>query len=248
VTAPRFFHAPIAPGLVELSEAESRHALQSLRLQPGDEIVLFDGAGRIAHGQIEPATGGLGRGGRSRGARRAGVRVERVLQVPPPARRLTLVVPGCKGDRLSTLVEKCTELGAARLMFTEFERTVVHVRDAALERLARTSVEACKQCRRAWLPEIAVARSLAESIAGVAAGHLIVADPDERAPGLAGWLHGHAGAAEHLTAVIGPEGGLTDGELASLRAAGGQPVRLGEHILRVETAAIAVAAAWAARG
>lgn len=49
-----------------------------------------------------------------------------------------------------------------------------------------------------------------------------------------------------LTAVVGPEGGLTDGELAGLRAAGGQLILLGEHTLRVETAAIAIAAGWSA--
>jgi 16S rRNA U1498 N3-methylase RsmE len=74
---------------------------------------------------------------------------------------------------------------------------------------------------------------------------LLVAHPVADAPRLGQWLARPGAAEEHVVAVVGPEGGITPAELARLHDAGGQFVRLGEHVLRVETAAIAVAAAWA---
>lgn len=61
---------------------------------------------------------------------------------------------------------------------------------------------------------------------------------------LGDWLAAHHDLTEVLTVVVGPEGGLSPAELESLSRAGGEPVRLGAHVLRVETAAVAVAAAW----
>lgn len=238
----------MSTGVVVLDAAQARHAAASLRIREGDEIVLFDGAGRIAHATVEPhdarATGTASR------KRQAGLRcrIERVLSIPAPVRTLTLVAAASKGPRLDWMIEKCTELGVTRIVLADFARSVVKLGPGRIEGLRRTAIESCKQCRRAWLPELIGAVAPVEAIKGCTPGALIVADPDETAPGLAGWLHAHPPAAERLTAVVGPEGGLTDVEIGTLRRAGGQLIRLGEHILRVETAAVAVVANWAARG
>lgn len=252
MSEPRFHCPHIEPGLTHLDAAETRHALLSLRLKPGDAVVLFDGRGRVGYGrladdgaQTREADAGRKRRGTPAGA---AVHVERVLLVPQPARTLTLVCPGCKGDRLDWLVEKCTELGVTTLRIAQFERSVVQPGETRIEKLRRAAIEACKQCRRAWLPEIDAATPLSEAVAAVPQGALIVADPDEQAPSLASWLHGHAMNANHLSAVVGPEGGITADELRLLRARGAQIVRLADQVLRVETAAVAIAACWAARG
>lgn len=250
--APRFFCPAFEPGDTTLDPAELRHALGSRRLRVGDELILFDGRGRLGHARLVLASGSQAargvRAARWRFARPETVHVDRVLVVPPPARCLTLVTAACKGQRLDWLVEKCTELGVGRLVLSRFERSVVRPETGREEKLRRVAIEACKQCRRAWLPTIEVRASLAAVLGDTGHDALLVADPDEAAPSLASWLHGHGPNVRRLTAVVGPEGGLTSRELELLRAAGAQIVRLADHILRVETAAVAIAANWAARG
>jgi 16S rRNA (uracil1498-N3)-methyltransferase len=264
VSEPRFFCRTLHPGLIELDETEARHARRSLRLRPGDAISLFDGCGRLARARLAGAGSASApdpvRAGSRSIPRRCLVFVEAVISVPPPARTLTLITAACRGPRLDWMIEKCTELGVTRIVLAAFERSVVRPAGGTGEKLARTALEACKQCRRVWLPEIAVGASLTEVIGpfctppvSVAASacprhpSLLVCEP-QSSLSLAGWLHAHSGELRHLAAVIGPEGGLSDTERAMLSQAGAQPVRLAEHILRVETAAVAVAANWAARG
>lgn len=250
MNAPRFYSRALHPGEVTLDEAEARHARASRRLRPGDELELFDGRGRVGFGRIvaenAPSRGHLAT--RTDGRDAVTVHVERILLTQPPIRTLTLIVPGCKGERLEWMVEKCTELGASRLEFAAFQRSVVSPGETRIDKLRRVAIEACKQSRRAWLPEIAAGAALPDLLHEPRRGALLLADPDETAQPLAGWLHAHAVQANPLTVVIGPEGGLAAEELEMLRGAGAQIVRLAEHILRIETAAVCAAANWAARG
>lgn len=245
----RLFCPELAPGERELSESDARHAFGSRRLRPGDIVELFDGRGRHARGVLLTDGGEHFRGGENRRRRPGGtftVRVGPVYETAPPTRTLTLVVAGCKGPRLQWLVEKCTELGVTRLVFADFARSVVHVGAGHLERLHRKAVEACKQCGRLWLPEMVRAGRVREAVASLGTGRLLVAHTGDRAVSAGRWFSENAGRA--ATAVIGPEGGLTGQEVAALLAAGGQRISLGAHVLRVETAAVAAAAAWAAAG
>lgn len=249
MTTSRFYCAELAPGLITLDAGESRHALHSLRLRPGDEIIVFDGRGRVAHGTLRSDdVAGSPKPGRRVGvkARRAVVEVEHVLCEPPPSRTLTLIVPGCKGARLTWMVEKLTELGTTRITVANFERSVVRVGPAHARRLRRTAIEAAKQSQRVWLPEIACGAPLDKALADLPHAKLLVAHPAEGAATLFGRFHAHELADEHVTAIIGPEGGLSDAEVAMLREADGKLVRLASTILRVETAAISLAANWAA--
>ncbi len=264
MSEPRFFCRTLHPGLIELDETEARHARLSLRLRPGDAISLFDGRGRLARARLaEPGSAtapGPARAGSRSTSRRCLALVEAVMTVPPPARTLTLITAACRGARLDWMIEKCTELGVTRIVLAAFERSVVRPAAGAEEKMARTALEACKQCRRVWLPEIAAGASLTEAIGPFCTPPVSAAAPAcPRRPSLlvceplstlslADWLHAHAGESRHMAAVIGPEGGLSDAERAMLSQAGAQPVRLAEHTLRVETAAVAVAANWAARG
>jgi len=249
MSEPRFYCPQLAPGLVTLDQAESQHALRSLRLRPGDQAVLFDGNGRIAHGVLQASRAAAAPAGRRRTVRgrlTASFAVERVLCEPPPGRTLTLIVAGCKGPRLTWMIEKLTELGVTTIVLAEFERSVVHPQAAHAARLRRTALEAAKQSRRAWLPQIECAATLDAALAGRRSGRLLVAHPGDEALPLATRLHAQTLTDEHVTAVVGPEGGLSDAELRALGQAGAELVRLAPTILRVETAALAVAANWAA--
>jgi 16S rRNA (uracil1498-N3)-methyltransferase len=147
---------------------------------------------------------------------------------------LTLAVALPKGDRQKWLVEKLTELGVPRLVPLVTTRGVAEATPAAVERLGRSVIEACKQCGRDTLMAIAEPRTVAEVVAAHrATGGIVVADRGG-AP--------LAGFDRPVVALVGPEGGFTAEELAAVEAAGGRRVSLGPHVLRIETAAIALAA------
>ncbi|MGD8453737.1 MAG: RsmE family RNA methyltransferase [Phycisphaerae bacterium] len=242
---PPWLYCPqLAPGEMALDDAEGRHAERSRRLRPGDAVTLFDGRGRLAPARLVDKSAAAG-SRRSKRAPQTCALVELIEHVPASTAALTLITAACKGPRLDWLVEKCTELGVTTLIFAEFARSVVHLDDRHLAKLTRTAVEACKQAGRPWLPRFELAADLAAALKPAAGDLLLVAHPDPTADPLGPWLVHHARRTERLATVVGPEGGLTSDECDLLRKAGAHFVRLGAHILRVETAAVALAAHWA---
>jgi 16S rRNA (uracil1498-N3)-methyltransferase len=140
---------------------------------------------------------------------------------------LTLAVALPKGDRQKWLVEKAVELGVVRIVPLVTERGVAQPVEQALRRLWRAVIEASKQCGRNRLLEIDEPQSWPLFV--------------ERTAGEPRRLLAHP-TATATTAAIGPEGGFTDEEVALAVVAGWQLVDLGPRILRVETAAILLAA------
>ena len=243
-----FYSQDVAGDFAGLDAIDSHHVLNVIRLRPGDRVRLFDGRGNIAEAVLtdRAAVGGNPK----KKSAIAIFSIESRTAAPTPSRPLALIVSACKGARHDFLIEKCTELGASELWFTNYERSVVRIDDGAIAKWRRTALEACKQCRRATLPEFRAFASLvaAADYLGMAANHrqilLYLADPDgpsadEPAPPPAGTL---------IAVCVGPEGGLTEVERSLLLSRGARPLRLAQHILRVETAAIAVAARWAHHG
>ncbi len=232
---PRFHVPELVVGEVILTSEESSHAASSLRLKPGDACILFDGRGHSAEAVVVE----IGVPGKRSRAAPVRCRVEQVCTHTSPSARLTLVVSACKGDRLDWLIEKCTELGVSRVVLTNFARSVVRVEEKHGARLQRTALEAAKQCGRMWLPEILVSGAPPDISA-----ETLIAHPAEGAESVASALAANKKA--DPTVFIGPEGGFTDSEIAQFRTVGARLVRLAANILRVETAAVAVAAVWAA--
>jgi 16S rRNA (uracil1498-N3)-methyltransferase len=148
------------------------------------------------------------------------------LAAPDPV--LTVGFALVKGERPELIVQKLTELGIDRIVAFPAARSVVRWdAERALrhgQRLGRVAREASMQSRRCWLPEIVVASGFGEVVAASDRPALALADRDGEAP---------SGAT--TTVLVGPEGGWTDQE----RAAVPRQVGLGDHVLRVETAAIA---------
>jgi len=237
---PRFFVPDLpadAPARAVLPLAEAHHALHVLRLRAGAAVELFDGLGRCAEGRIADAA-----------RRRVTVAVERAWTEPTPTPgapglvHLAFAVP--KGRRADWLVEKATELGVASLRPTIFERSVAGkepLSAAKRERWTNHCATAAKQARLNWLPAIEDAAPLGEVLARASGALVLVGDAaPEAVPVLEALQRRRKG--EDILLVVGPEGGLADAERATLRASGAVAVRLGRSVLRVETAAIALAA------
>lgn len=233
MAAPRFYAPQLAEGRMELEPQEAEHASGAKRLRAGDEVEVFDGCGQVGSGVLLEA-------GRS-----LAVEVQRLWREEPAEVRCSVAVAVPKGKRLQVMVEKLTELGVARIQPVRFARSVAEGGDP-VSKWGRWTVEAAKQCRRAWLPEIAAPVSFADFIAATDPHRTVLADADGETPPVL--LHALRGNPE-VVCLVGPEGGLTPEEFAACDAAGVRRLRLGEHILRIETAALAFcacASAWRA--
>jgi 16S rRNA (uracil1498-N3)-methyltransferase len=231
----RFFSSePIAEGSVSLGDAEAHHLLHVMRAAVGDSVTLFDDSGAEFTGVIEKT-------GRSEVQLRITGRHEISRELPIP---LNVGVALPKGERQKWLVEKLTELGVTTLTPLITHRGVAQPTGAVLERMERTVIEAAKQCGRNRLMSIEPPQSWE---AWILSGVLADWRPTERR------LVAHPGgirlskidfsAPLDTRLAIGPEGGLSDAEVAAATQAGWQSVDLGSRILRVETAAVALVAA-----
>lgn len=234
----RFFAESLDGEMVALPPAEARHALDVLRLRSGEVVALFDGAGGVAIGTLQPAG-------------RAAARVEitaRSQAGPPPAPAVELAFAVPKGRRLDWLLEKATELAAAALSPVIFERSVARpgLSAHARRRWRRICIAAAKQCGADLLPRIDPPQALADVLARAGQGRRIFGD-----------FRGHLALPDVLEdserrgrigVLVGPEGGMTDAERDAAAAAGFTPVRLPGYALRVETAAVALLAAIRAWG
>jgi len=211
-----------------VSEEEGHH-LRVRRAAAGELVELRDGGGLVGTGRLALVGGAW--------------QVE-VVQARREARPapLTLAVGAGDRERFGWLVEKAVELGVARVVPLETERTAgvaSKLRPTQIAKLRRLAAEALKQCGAAWAADIADPMTIEEFI--------------RKAPEGTRWLAEAAGDpvpdlldAEPVTVVVGPEGGLTAGEGDRLRAAGYRPMTLGPFTLRFETAAVAAAAIVAA--
>ena len=225
----RFYsEAPIAGETVVLTEDEARHALQVVRLRVGEEATLFDGSGVEFRARLE-----------AEDPRSATFRVlERFEVSRTPRLAVTVASAVPKGKRAEFLVEKLCELGAARFIPLAFERSVVDPRvrpENHLRKWRRTVVEAAKQCGRNRLMDVAAALSFPDLCETAGSyGSAWVCDASGKAP-----PPEIAREGETALAVVGPEGGLTEGESATAKERGIAPLSLGATILRVETAGVA---------
>ena len=209
---------------IRLEEDEIRH-LQVRRAKDQDDVVVLDGAGLLGAGKLVQ----VGR------EWMVEIRAAELRQRPAT---LALAVAAGDRERFSWMVEKSVELGATRIVPLETDRTAsvaTRLKETHLSRLRRSALESIKQCGVTWVPTIEDPVTLKGFLEAPLAG--------------AGWLADQQGLPapaeldeRAVTVVIGPEGGLSDDERESLLTAGYQPVVLGPHTLRFETAAVAAAA------
>ncbi|WP_347060026.1 16S rRNA (uracil(1498)-N(3))-methyltransferase [Blastococcus sp. HT6-30] len=216
---------------------EGRHAVEVLRLQPGERVHVGDGRGAVAEGDVVAAG--------SQGLR---VAVRTRVEVPEPDPEFVLVQALPKGDRGPLAVDLATELGVDRIVPWQASRCVTRWRD---DRVAKGVAKwraaaraASKQSRRPRLPEVTEPMTTREVCGLLDDADLAVVLHEQARRPLAELPLPEAGT---VVIVVGPEGGLSDGEVVAFRAAGAEPVRLGPEVLRTSTAGAAALAALSAR-
>ena len=233
----RFFALPDPeiPGTVLLSGEDSHHALNVLRLKPGDAIeVIFNGS--IWSAEILSAD-------------HQAIRAGKMTPMPDtePKLSVTLIQGIPKSDRMDLIVQKSTELGVSRILPVIMERCVsrpdMHDTGKKLERWQKIAREAAKQAGRSIVPEILsplplYGLSSLESLPETR----IVPWEESLSYGPLAFSRDHP-SISRLGILIGPEGGITPGEIDWLREQGFIPVTLGKRILRTETAGPAAVAA-----
>lgn len=232
---------------IELTGIEAHHLIHVMRARPGGQVVLFDGFGGEYLAEIDQV--------------RRDAAVLRLIEHRPIERELPgrLVVAAAlpKGDRQKWLVEKLVELGVSAFVPLTTQRSVSEPGDSARTRLARTVIAASKQCGRNRLMEIAETAQWREFATQCRADVRLLAHPASAAaerrdspPAPAplpidSGCCGHVprlNLSEEIVAAVGPEGGFTEAEVAAAIEARWMCFDLGPRILRVETAALCLAA------
>jgi len=230
----RRFYAPAEnfnDSSVTLSEEETRHLRDVLRLREGAAVRVFDGAGN----EYEAAV--------ARVDKRSSV-LEIVQVVEPAAHEssvdLTIAAAMLKSEKFDLVVQKAVELGVNTLIPLQTHRCDVKLKDSAkrLERWRKIALEGAKQSGRAKLMTITEPVELKSFLVGFDGSAGVGLMFTERGGG------GLPAERQHktITALVGPEGGWEDSEIDEAERSGFQPVTFGGRIMRAETAAIVIAA------
>jgi 16S rRNA (uracil1498-N3)-methyltransferase len=241
VTLPTFVYDDAgslsAGASVELGGDEGRHAVVVRRLRAGERIVLTDGLGAAATCtvcEVDKAS--------------LTADVDEITHQPAEEPLVTVVQAIPKGERGELAVEMLTEVGADVIVPWAAERCVSVWRgDRAAKSLAKwraTAREAAKQARRVHFPSVTEPATTAE-VAELLAGASVPVVLHEAASGPIGNLP--IPGRGRIVVVVGPEGGISEAELAAFAAVGAEPVRLGSSVLRTSTAGVAAVAALLAR-
>ena len=223
-----FVRQPLNEGLqVELDRSQANYLGNVMRLRVDDGVLLFNGQS----GEWLARVGESGRKSMT-------LTVERKTREPETIPDVSLAFAPVKRAQTDWLVEKATELGVAHIIPVITRRTIVE--RVKLDRLDAIAIEAAEQCGRTRLPAIAEPVPLKQLL-------------DERDPERTLYFADEGGGEPVARAfrpgaaliLTGPEGGFTDEERASIRAAANAvPISLGPRILRAETAALAALAAF----
>lgn len=231
-----FMPAALAPGSeVTLSDDVTHHLVRVLRSEVGTRCVLFNGEGGAFDAELVAA-----------GKKSA---VARLLAFQPDDHESPLQTHlgqvMSRGERMDYAIQKATELGVSAITPLMSDRCELKLRgeeraDRKLEHWRRVAISACEQCGRNRLPVIHAPQALADWAATVPAELKLVL-----APAVSGALP--AERAPSVALLIGPEGGLSEAEIAGVQARGFRPWQLGPRVLRTETAPVAALALLQAR-
>jgi len=232
--ASALFYADVVPpvgGIVVVEGDEGFHAATVRRIRPGEALDISDGAGVLAECVVEAA---------EKRTLTATVTARRTAGRPAPPVTVAQAIP--KSERSELAVELATEAGADAFLAWQADRCVARWDgdrgDKGLRRWRAVARSAARQSRRAWIPDVegplstaGLSRVVAEQ---VAAGGLVLALHESAERALADLP---VAQARSVMLIVGPEGGISDGELDRLSAAGAEVARLGPTVLRTSTAA-----------
>jgi 16S rRNA (uracil1498-N3)-methyltransferase len=241
MSLPLYLHpgaADLAAGETDvLSGEEARHAVVVRRTRVGERVALTDGAGTTALATVTATS-----------ASTLTTHVDEVRVTEPEMPRVVVVQAIPKGDRGELAVEMLTEVGVDVIVPWAAARSVSvwreSKRDKALARWRSTAREAAKQARRSWFPEVTGMVGTPEVVGLLRKASVPVVLHEAASGPLADLPVPGRG---EIVIVVGPEGGISDEELAAFASVGAEPVRMGSSVLRTSTAGVAATAALLAR-
>ncbi len=226
---PRIFteQALITGELLQLEEAASHHLSKVLRMQAGRELILFNGAGGEFAAVIQEVS-------------KKSVTVaiaEHLADNRESPLQLELAIGISRGERFEWVLQKATELGVTKITPLITERTEVKVggerQEKLIDRWQQIIISACEQCQRNLLPELSTPIQIADWLNTVNSDLRFVLHhrdsktlPAEQKP-------------QSVSLLIGPEGGLSESEIAQAQTKSFSALTLGPRVLRTETAPVA---------
>ncbi len=219
-----------------LDPEESHHCSHVLRLNEGDRVTVFDGAGREGQATITATT-----------SSRVTLKIAGTSKTPPPPCEITLAQAIPKGKNMDLIVQKAVELGASKLVPILSDRTIVQLDASEIakkrEKWQSVALEACKQCGQNHLPVISAPVNMKDFLERADKSSLLLIaslQPDARTLKfvLSEYTQQHGSLPKRVTVFVGPEGDFTPAEISLAKSHGCQPITLGPIILRTETAAI----------
>lgn len=219
-----------------LSGSEAHHALHVLRLGPGQQVLVLDGAGGELVCKIAEC---------DRKTLRLTV-LEKVSALPPPC-QITLLQSVPKGKLFEAIIQKAVELGAHRIVPLLSDRVVLDLDTKTalrkIEKWRSVAIESIKQCGAAWLPLVEAPQSPQQFLARKEQFELpLIASlqPGSRHPReyFRAFQDKHGRPPRSACIWIGPEGDFTPEEVKRIESSGALPITLGKLVLRTETAAI----------
>ena len=224
------------PSEMTLSADESHHLVVVNRAKISDTVVAFDGKGTEWICELA-------------GDKRSGavLKVRFKQKIKPLGYEVTLGQALPKGPGMDSIVRKATEIGAARIVPLESERTQVHLdgerSDKKTEKWQIAALEAAKQCGNAYLPEVLPVQNATQFIEAARGYDLkLIASLQPGAKSLkavlASFTAANGRSPKRVVWLIGPEGDFTPAELSQAKSAGFEPITLGPLVLRCETAAV----------
>ncbi len=211
--------------VVVLSPEESHHLARVLRIQPGQEITLFDGRGNVAEAVIE-----------SVGKSVVEVRVFKRWSVPPPAVQIDLLQAVPKPDRWELVLQKAVELGASNIQPILTQHTEFKPNEKKQARWHKIVLNAAQQCEVRWLPTLRPLENLDSILRSL--GHYDLVLVGSLYEGTKPFREVSFSGKTKVALLIGPEGDFTPEEVEAAVTEGAVPVSFGDRILRTETAAI----------
>ena len=216
-------------------EGDEAHHLGVARIKVGERITVTNGAGRRAEVEVLDIN-----------KRNVGCRILEVVDEPRPKTILTVVQALTKGDRARETIELLTEGGAEIIIPWQAANSIGQWKEEkdALSKWKAWAREATKQSRRSWIPQVLDLHSTAELKRRIQDGEFTLAFHESSEISLTEIFN--SAAPKEVILVIGPEGGITDEELAQFEAAGGEVIKLGRPVLRSAHAGIAAVSAVSA--
>lgn len=222
--------------IFRLSDEEAHYLARVLRLKEGDEVNPFNGRGWSGRAAITRAAGGV-----------VELRLLDSSRAAEPAHTFSIAQALLKAPAMERAIQSCTELGASSIIAFGAARSIPRSRGPSrgrISRLEKTAVEACRQCRRDFIPEVTLLMGTEELASLIPSfTNVFVASPERGKKPLGEILPPLAGSGNlRILLVTGPEGDFTTDELDCLAGRGAAPCLLSDAILRAETASIAGAA------